>query len=72
MQKVLIFREKKAVHQVDSNPRLPACKSVALPIELSVLWFLMECCSSFLHFQPAAECNLITALTHGYKVEVER
>ena len=30
--KVLIF--KKSVHQLDSNPRLPECKLVALPIEL--------------------------------------
>ena len=31
--KVLIFEEKKSVHQLDSNPRPPECKSVALPIE---------------------------------------
>ena len=44
------FLKKKSVHQLDSNLRPPECKSVALPIELLVLWFSMECCLSFLHF----------------------
>ena len=42
--------ENKSVHQLDSNPQPPECKSVSLPIELFVLWFLMECHLSFLHF----------------------
>ena len=45
---------KKSVHQLDSSPQPPECKSVALPNELSVLWFLMECCLSF-SLQAAAE-----------------
>ena len=32
-QEVLIFEEKQSVHQLDSNPQRPECKSVALPIE---------------------------------------
>ena len=31
--KSIDFRKKKSVHQRDSNPRPPECKSVALPIE---------------------------------------
>ena len=44
----MIF-EKKSAHQLDSTPWPPDCKSVSLPFELFALWFLMECCSSFLH-----------------------
>ena len=43
---------KIAVHHLDSSPQSREFKSVALPIELAilVLWFVMEYCSSFLHF----------------------
>ena len=61
--------KKKCVHQLDLNPPPPEYKSVALPIELSVLWFSMECCSSFLHLHSSAEHNLITALTRNDKLE---
>ena len=33
MQKVLILKKKKTVSQLDLNPQLPECKSVALLIE---------------------------------------
>ena len=46
--KSMIF--KKFVCQLDSNLWPPECKSIALPIELCVLWFSMECCLNFLHF----------------------
>ena len=31
--KMYWFSEKKSIHQLDSNPQPPECKSVALPIE---------------------------------------
>jgi len=56
LQKVLIFkkRRKESAHHLDSNPWPPKCKSVALPIELSVLWFSMECCSNFLQLSSSS------------------
>ena len=42
--------QKIFVHQLDSSPQPPECKSAALLIELYVLWFLLECCLSFLYF----------------------
>ena len=48
----------------------PGHKSVALPNELFVLCFLMECCLTLLFLQPAAKCKLITALTCCVKLEV--
>ena len=49
------------------------CKSVAIPIELSVLWSFDEMLLEFsplLCLQAAAERKLITTLTHGDKLEV--
>ena len=51
----------------------PECKSVAIPIELSVLWSFDEMLLEFsplLCLQAAAERKLITTLTHGDKLEV--
>ena len=72
MQKVLIFGEKRPVHQLESNPRPPECKSVTLPIELygcGFQWMLLEF-SPLICLQPAAEFSLITALTCSDKLEV--
>ena len=38
-----------AISMISEEKNL-STKSAALPIELFVLWFLMEYCSSFLHF----------------------
>ena len=60
---------KISVYHMESNPRPPECKSVALPIELYVPSFLLEF-SPLLRLQATAEQKLITALTHGDKLEV--
>ena len=70
--KSIDFRKKKLVHQQDSNPRPPECKSVALPIEPYGCGFdgmLLEF-SPLLRLQPTVERNLITAFTRGDKLEV--
>ena len=54
---------------MDSNPRPPECKSVALLIEPYGCGFdgmLLEF-SPLLRLQPAVERNLITAFTHSDK-----
>ena len=59
MQKVSIFK-KKSVKQLDSNPRPPESKSVALPIEPYSCGFngmLLEF-PPLLCLQPAAERSL--------------
>ena len=65
MQNVILSK-KKSVHQLDSYPQPPECKSVSLPIELFVLWFfdgmLLEF-SPLLCLQPAAECDFDA---HGF------
>ena len=58
--KSIDFRKKKSVHQWDSNPRPPAVVFDGMLLEFSPL----------LRLQPAAEHNLITALTRGDKLEV--
>ena len=71
MQKGLIF-EKKSVYQLDSNPRPPECSQLLYPLSHVAVVFdamLLEF-SPLLCLQPAAEHNLITALTRGDKLEV--
>ena len=56
------------MHQLDSNPRPPECKSVAVPIELygcGLRWNVAQVFST----SSAEEHNLITAFTHGDKLE---
>ena len=70
MQKVLIF-EKKSVHHLDSNPRPPECKSVALPIEpygYGLDGMLLEF-SPLLRLRAAVERKSITTFTCGEKLE---
>ena len=67
MQKVLIFG-KKSVHQLDSNPRPPQLLYPLSHIAMAVVFDGM-----LLEFSPLlclAECNLVTAFTHGDKLEV--
>ena len=64
--KSMIF-EKNSVH-LDSNPWPLECKLAALPIELFVLWFSMECCLSFFHFFVFNLLWNATTLTHGDKL----
>ena len=67
--KSIHFRKKKSVYHLDSNPRLPECKSVALTIEPYGCGMLLEF-SPLLRLQPTAERSLITVLTRGDKLEV--
>jgi len=64
----IIDIQKKICYYLDSNPRPPKCKSVALPIELygcGLQWNI----SPLLRPQAAVEHKLITALTHVEKFD---
>ena len=66
MQMYDIQKKKKTGHQLDLDPQSLECKSVALPIEVLLLWFFDEMLLEFsplFHLQPAAERKLTTALT---------
>jgi len=63
MQKVLIFG-KKSVHQLNSSPWLPECKSHWAIYAVVFDGVLLEY-FTLLRLQPAVECKLITTLTCG-------
>jgi len=67
--KCIDFRKMRSVHQLDSN--LNASQLLYPLSHMAVVFngMLLEF-SPLLRLQPVAECNLITAFTHGDKLEV--
>jgi len=64
--------QKKNVHHLDSDPRPPECKSVALPIEpygCGFQWNVAQVFSTSSSCQAAVERKLIPAFTRGDKLE---
>ena len=63
------FSKKKVFHQLDSNPQ-PSQLLYPLSYMAVVFNRMFLDFSPVLLLQPTAECKLITALTHGDKLEV--